>query len=289
MKIFALICTLLFPLCGVAQHATQGNALLCTPTDSAKVANLLQKAAKQQWQALPPGQIIGKLGESLLGTPYVAHTLEAGLKEPLVINLREVDCTTFLEYVTAMTLCIHQKQTDFGSFVQHLETLRYRNGQRQGYPSRLHYFSEWLSDNEQKGLIEIVTPQLGGIKISKKLDFMSQHRDSYALLKDEGTFRKVAEQEEAKGTTTFTYLPKDQIADKASYIQHGDLLALTTQLNGLDVVHVGFAYKKNGALHLLHAGTGSMQVEISAQPLAAYMETKKIQTGIMVARLRQNE
>ena len=31
--------------------------------------------------------------------------------------------------------------------------MRYRGGKRRGYASRLHYFSEWISDGAQRGLV----------------------------------------------------------------------------------------------------------------------------------------
>jgi len=43
------------------------------------------------------GDVIVEIGKSFIGTEYVAHTLEKGKKESLVINLTGLDCTTFLE------------------------------------------------------------------------------------------------------------------------------------------------------------------------------------------------
>ena len=45
-----------------------------------------------------------KYGLSFLKTPYVAHTLEVNDEEKLVVNFDEVDCTTFVEYVLALSL-----------------------------------------------------------------------------------------------------------------------------------------------------------------------------------------
>ncbi|WP_332911570.1 N-acetylmuramoyl-L-alanine amidase-like domain-containing protein [Algoriphagus boritolerans] len=68
-------------------------------------------------------------------------------------------------------------------------------------------------------------------------------------------------------------------------IQPGDLIAITTSMKNLDIVHVGFAIEKNGRIHLMHAGTGNMQVEISDKPLSDYLKANKSQSGIMVCRL----
>ena len=43
-----------------------------------------------------------------LNQPYVAHTLEVGDPEQLVVNTRELDCTTLVENVLALALCAQQ-------------------------------------------------------------------------------------------------------------------------------------------------------------------------------------
>ena len=55
--------------------------------------------------AQEPGcQLILHNALTYLGKPYVAHTLEINDEEQLVVNLEEVDCTTFVEYVLAQSL-----------------------------------------------------------------------------------------------------------------------------------------------------------------------------------------
>lgn len=53
-----------------------------------------------------------------------------------------------------------------------------------GYVSRLHYFSDWIKDNEQKGIVHERTGELG-LAVSQilNLDFMSTHSDNYHRLK----------------------------------------------------------------------------------------------------------
>lgn len=50
------------------------------------------------------GNAMLKYGLNFLKTPYVAHTLEVNEEEKLVVNFDEVDCTTFVEYVLALSL-----------------------------------------------------------------------------------------------------------------------------------------------------------------------------------------
>jgi len=51
----------------------------------------------QEDRDLPIGELISKVGRYFLDVPYVGHTIEASENEELVINLRELDCTTFAE------------------------------------------------------------------------------------------------------------------------------------------------------------------------------------------------
>ena len=75
-----------------------------------------------------------------LGAPYVAHTLEVNAvgDERLVVNTRELDCTTLVENVVALTLCARNNERDYAAFRKYLRQLRYRQGVIKGYPSRLH-------------------------------------------------------------------------------------------------------------------------------------------------------
>ncbi|MDE6688975.1 MAG: DUF1460 domain-containing protein, partial [Prevotella sp.] len=65
----------------------------------------------------------------LKGKPYVAHTLEVNDTERLVVNVRELDCTTLVENAVAMILCVQNKQRTFADFRYWLTQLRYRQGQ----------------------------------------------------------------------------------------------------------------------------------------------------------------
>ncbi len=238
---------------------------------------------------VPPdiGKKAIEVGKRFLGTPYVGKTLEIGMEEELVINLHELDCTTFLENVVVMAGLWEEGRLNFEDFQNGISYLRYRQGRRQGYPSRLHYFSEWIRDNEEKGVLDNITARIGGQPFDKDINFMSTHRSAYQQLAEEENFRAIKRVEEKLAQIPLTYIPKSEISAIEGRIKDGDIIALTTSIKGLDVVHVGFAFHQEGRLHFLHASTGSNEVEISPQPLATYMSKIKHQTGIMVARLRE--
>jgi len=231
------------------------------------------------------GDSLVNIGKTFLGTPYVEKTLEIGPTETLVVNFRGLDCTTFVENVLAFGLLLKQGGKDFEAFAGHLQALRYRNGKLDGYPSRLHYFSDWIRNNRQKGLLEDITPDLGGVELQKSLDFMGTHRALYPFLAQDANYVALLQVEADLAEQTLCYLPKEKIRENESLIRSGDIIALATSIKGLDVTHTGLAIKMDdGRLYLLHASSAHGKVEISEEPLAETLENIKGNIGIMVAR-----
>ncbi len=266
---------------GVQTIAAQ--QITCSPADRQAVADktievdgLLEKEF---------GKTIVAIGKTFLGTPYVAKTLEIGETETLVINLQGLDCTTYVENVLAFSRLLRNGEAGFDEFTEALEHIRYKDGNLNGYASRLHYFSEWIANNEQKGLLKNVTNDLGGKTSTKKIDFMSSHRELYPFLKDDGNYEKIKASENFLNAQELCILAQDEIEANEHLIQTGDIIALTTSISGLDITHTGIATReKDGRIHLLHASTISNEVEVSELPLVDYLKKIKKNTGIMVAR-----
>jgi len=230
------------------------------------------------------GNTMISVGQTFLGLPYVAKTLEIGESEALVINLQGMDCTTYVENVLAFSILLHEDKINFDSFANTLEKIRYKDGKLEGYASRLHYFSEWIANNEKKGLLKDITAETGGIEIKKEINFMSTHRDLYPFLADEDNFNKIKASETSLNHQPICILPQDKIEANEKLIKNGDIIALTTAIAGLDITHTGIAIRENdGRIHLLHASSSGM-IKISELPLADYLKKIKKNTGIMVAR-----
>ena len=231
------------------------------------------------------GKTMVSVGKTFLQTPYVAKTLEIGDTETLVVNLLGLDCTTFVENVLAFTLLLQKEKTDFDAFTEILETVRYKDGRLDGYASRLHYFSEWIANNEQKRLIRDITAEIGGKEITKDINFMSTHRDLYPFLGDDANYEKIKASENFLNNEAICYLPQDEIEANEHLIQLGDIIALTTAIEGLDITHTGIASREtDGRIHLLHASSTG-EVTISELPLVDYLKKINKNTGIMVARI----
>ena len=256
--------------------------LLSEPADSVLVETRLRGFSGQR--DLPAGELLVRIGQSFTGTPYVAHTLETGTDEALVVNLREFDCTTFDETCLALALTVKAGKTDFGSYKQQLEKVRYRHGVRDGYLSRLHYFSDWLYSNTLQGLLSPLDSSFQR-PFRKPVNFMSTHPGSYWMLKSNpGLVALIAGQEKTISSRNMYFLPKEKLQANEQQLHNGDIVGLTSGIPGLDIAHVGLVIRMNGRVHLLHASSTLKKVVVSDEPLADYLAGKKSFTGIMIAR-----
>jgi hypothetical protein len=223
--------------------------------------------------------------KSFINRPYKAGTLEGNSKEQLVCNLRDFDCWTFVENVFAMTQTRYSTNPSYATYQDLLKKLRYRNGVINGYASRLHYFKEWVVRAEQNGYLKDVTSTAGGSPIEKDINFMTNHRNLYPNLKNENTFLAVQTAENELNGFDFYYIPKNRVEGIEGQIREGDIIAITSNIEGLDVNHEGFAIKKDGRIHLLHASQELKKVVISDEPLSDYLNRIKKHSGIIVARI----
>ncbi|WP_423129092.1 N-acetylmuramoyl-L-alanine amidase-like domain-containing protein [Gaoshiqia sp. Z1-71] len=256
--------------------------LIKTAEDSLLVTKILSRFSADQDK--PVGELVSEIGKTFLGTPYVAHTLENGRDEDLVINLRELDCTTFVETCLALARTVKAGKADFDSFAGELEKIRYRDGKREGYCSRLHYFSDWIYDNRMKGLVSEPAVKIGS-PVDLIVNFMSTHPASYEVLKENPEFIPViAAQETGISARKYFFLRKEEVPGRETDLQEGDLVGLATTIAGLDISHTGILTEVNGRIHLLHASSTLEKVVISEEPLYDLLMNKKSYTGIMIAR-----
>lgn len=241
-------------------------------------------AAQQGLSEKTMSEIMAVIGWTFLDQPYTAHTLERPGKERLIVNLKEFDCVTFVENTLALSRCVKSKTMTFDQFKKQLQLIRYRNGKINGYPSRLHYFSDWIDDNEKKGVVKNVTRELGGVEFGKTCNFMSTHRDSYKQLSNDKFFDAIKRTEEDLTCRKHFYLPKEHIQSAREQILDGDIIGITTTIEGLDITHTGMAYRSQGYLRFLHAPLSVGNIQITKRTLVDYLATQEKSTGIMVAR-----
>ena len=254
-----------------------------TTLDKAILQQKLEKFSKEK--SIPMGELVLKIGLDFLNTPYVAKTLDKTKEELLVINLSELDCTTFAENCIALARTIKSSHPDADRFCAEIENLRYRGGKLDGYSSRLHYFSEWILDNDQRHNVIAITSQMGGKTLPINLNFMSTHPHEYPqLINDPETTSKIKLIEERVSAQKFCFIPADQFESTEKTIENGDIVTLTTSIPGIDVSHVGILFRKDKRVYLLHASSSAQKVVISTEPFSQYLTKSKKTTGIMVAR-----
>lgn len=258
---------------------------VCTLESRERLDAVLTELSQKDLSQKSIQELTLEIGQRFIGTPYVEKTLELPGEEKLVINLTGLDCTTYLETVVTLARIAKEGNLTFEGFEQKLERIRYQDGVRKDYSSRLHYFSDWIYQNQEKGIIQDITQEIGGSLYPNQPSFMSENPQYYAQLSNPDFLESIKKDELEIATRTYHYIPKAEIEKLEKNIQPGDLIAITTSMKNLDIVHVGFAIEKNGRIHLMHAGTGNMKVEISANPLSDYLKANKSQSGIMVGRI----
>ena len=245
-------------------------------------------------RSTPVGPRAIKVGELAIGTPYEPYTLEAYIKaggdpkqvEPLTLSLTRFDCVTLVESCLAVARASDDGiKPSWNKFAREVERMRYRGGRRRGYASRLHYFSEWISDGEKRGLVRNLARELGGVNDKRPLRFMTEHRSSYPALADDNVFAEIGEMERGLDGSPRWMIPTEDIPRVEPRIETGDVLAFATAIPGIDVTHAAFAYRGNdGVLRVLHAPLSGGAVEITRSTLPEYVARIKRSTGILVAR-----
>ena len=252
--------------------------------DAEIFAATMARARSERLDTLPIGEVVARVGTWFVGAPYTPATLEAPGPEALVVNLREFDCVTYVESMLALARVIRSRKTTIENYRQTLASIRYRDGRLDAYPSRLHYFSDWIHNNTAKGIVADQTQALGGVVDAEPIDFMTQHRQSYRQLADDGIFQQILEQERRLTARSRYMIPEARIEEFAKGIRNGDVIAATSSVKGLDVAHTGLALWRNGKLHLMHAPLIGDSVEVSENPLSERVIFIPRQDGIMVAR-----
>jgi len=265
------------------------NKVIAKPADSIKVCRLLKEV-----QSLPSSANIPLFfARKFLGVPYVAHTLEHKDGEFLVVNTRQLDCTTFVETVTALTQCAYNHQYTWEAYLKALKSMRYRHGIINKYPSRIHYFTEWIVENSKRGLVtelQSPNPPFTAVQIVK-VGFMSSHPNSYSALKQHPEYiSDIRKMEQELSGLRFRYIPKKDIGNVKilrKAVRDGDIIAITTNKKGLEIAHLGFAVWKKGELHLLNASQIHKKVVEEPMTLYNYLGKHPSHTGIRIIRINK--
>lgn len=266
-----------------------------TQEDSIRVMNLFKKAADDSLASKPVGQMMLRIGRAIeaMNVPYVAHTLEPNDKERLIVNLRELDCTTFVETVTALTLCVRTHRTTFEDYCRVLQKIRYWQGRPPQYVRRLHYFTSWIEDNTTMDLVREIqgpNPPFTAVQ-TVQAHYMTQHPDKYRMLtvnpQDIPMIREMEQRIEGK---KYRYIPQQQLYNNRllrNTVHDGDIIVIITNKEGLDTQHLGIAAWHSDGLHLLNASSIHHKVIEEPMTLRQYLFKHPSMPGIRIVRVNE--
>lgn len=252
--------------------------------DDLLAEQVLERAGARLPASPAMGAIMLAVAEEFLGAPYRAGTLESEGPERLVLNLREFDCVTLVEITLAIARCLATDRRTVAGVREELTHIRYRNGIADGYAGRLHYFTDWIGENERKGIVRDVTLALGGRAERSTVNFMSTHPAAYPRLRDPAVRAAIRASERALSKRSRAVITPRQIAAAAAGIEDGDIIGIGATAPGLDILHTGMAKHLEGKLHFLHAPLSGGAVMVSREPLVEIMRARHPRSGIVVAR-----
>ena len=254
---------------------------------------LVAKAKAGNWKALPIGERTAAVGQALVGTRYKHFTLEIDNRiESPSVNFQGMDCWTFFEIALGFARMLNEPESNWTPerLLHYIEMDRYRGGECTGdYLSRLHYFEDWLYDNNRRGLVEDLTRDLGGRSVPHSAREMSTGWRHYRYLASNRSLLGPLARMEANVSSRPLYeIPKSKVAGIESKLRSGDIIGvISRERNGLhSTAHVGLALRtSDGALHFMHASSPSNygHVVVDSQ-LSKYLYRYGSDSGILVAR-----
>ena len=258
-----------------------------TKPDSLRVVTLMKKAKALKDKSMASYMLF--FGRELLGVPYVAKTLEKNAQEKLVVNLRQLDCTTYVETVLALSRSMAKGQPSFTGFCNNLRQIRYRNGVV-SYPTRQHYFTYWIQENTREKLVANIqspNPPFSAVQ-TVKANYMTTHLESYPMLKGKPQWvKQIAEMEKSITGTKQRYIPKNSVGDNPLLrrtIHNGDIIAIVTTKKGLEISHIGIAAWHKDGLHMLNASSLYHKVVEDKNLLRTYLFKQTSALGIRIVR-----
>ena len=214
------------------------------------------------------GKRIDFLSRNFLDLDYVESTLigDINIPEVFMINLKGVDCFTFIDYIEAMRL-----SGSFPEFKINLRKVRYKSG-IVAFENRNHFFTDWREFNSD--FIDDITEEIGAEKTIRVQKTLNQKKDRTHFLPGIQTVKR-----------EIKYIPSESIDDSVlSKLRTGDYVGIYSKVNGLDVSHVGIIVKDGDNIYLRHASSQKEHRKVVDQDFKKYIVAKP---GIIVLRPKQ--
>jgi hypothetical protein len=257
-----------------------------------RYARIMARARREQWDRLPIGPRMSRLGLAFLGVPYAGNTLEIDDRtECPSVNCEGLDCWTFFECVMGMARQLERPGgPDPAGLLREIEWTRYRGGHCHGnYLDRIHYLNEWFIDNEARGNVRDITRSLPGAERlrGRRSSEMSESWKSYRYLRaDPSLVPKLAASETAITALPVWYIPTTKVAAVESLLADGDIAGIVTRQQGVVCSHVGLISRdETGRPLFLHASRNFRRVTTEGT-LSTYLRTYRSHAGVIIARPR---
>jgi hypothetical protein len=250
---------------------------------------IINKSAADKWSELPIGELIGKIALELKGTPYVGFTLELSKdSEYCVVNLKGLDCVTFFEDSLCMARMIKKGKSSPEDLLREVQFTRYRGGKMGDFTTRLHYTTDWFVDNEEKGVVKLLAPDLPGAEpFTQKVGIMSEHPEHYRQLKAHPEFVPAIRRfEETINARSLKYLPMNKLKAAERFLQTGDIVGVCTSEEGIDIAHTGLCIKDTqGVVHFMDASSSRRVMRVILEDeISDCLDWSPKLTGVMFAR-----
>ena len=253
------------------------------------LTHILSKSSSEEWHKLPVGEVMGKVALELKGTPYVGFTLELSKDlEYCIVNLKGLDCVTFFEDTLGMARMIKKGHSSSEDLLNEVRYTRYRGGRMGDFTTRLHYTTDWFYDNQEKGIVKLLAPNLPGAEpFTQKVGIMSQHPENYRQLASHPELlQDIKIAEDKINERSLKYLPMDKLEAAEPLLQTGDIVGVCTTAEGIDIAHTGLCIKDElGVVHFMDASSSRTRMKVTVEPeISKCLNWSSKLTGVMFAR-----
>ncbi|WP_186501437.1 N-acetylmuramoyl-L-alanine amidase-like domain-containing protein [Synechococcus sp. A15-60] len=224
---------------------------------------------------LSVNQAMARLAESFVGSPYLAMSLDVDGAEKLRLDLTQFDCMLFVEQLLALAW-----SQSFDQFSARTQSLRYRDGDV-SYCNRWHYFQDWVDSAVKQGMLEADFALEGEVSRSLSLNFMSSNRALYPKLRSNVLFDCINALENSHRVQQ-RFIPLSAIESVLPSLQSGDLFAIATRVEGLDVSHTGVLVRSGSRMDAIHAAPG--EGVMRSPGVARYLRSVPDAIGVVIVR-----
>lgn len=265
------------------------NPKLSSESDKVRIDQLLATPGLERDNIGHNCALIAEALKGSKGDDYYYTDTVANLR----LNPNTFTPLTFVNTVAALAnASAVYAQAGWSDMAKSLQDYSCRRGEDNGFASLMWHASDWIGDNNYRGNIRELTSDYSGcVERTKSLDYMTRHRDRYAVLADSTTYERVRMTEMGFRTHRIPTLKKETINKKEILedLRDGDIVLLNPGEDGHDIREIGFVIIREDGPHMIHYSEDAGEVVETEDPLPRYFKLKtKIFNGYRILRLKLN-